>query len=39
MSATNNGLLVLVRILLSFMFIMSGFNKLVDPTGTAGMST
>jgi len=37
MSATNNGLLVLVRILLSFMFIMSGFGKLADPTGTAGM--
>ena len=37
MSATNNGLLVLVRILLSFMFIMSGYGKLADPTGTAGM--
>ncbi|MCZ8179899.1 MAG: DoxX family protein [Rhizobium sp.] len=37
MSATNNSLLVLVRILLSFMFIMSGFGKLADPTGTAGM--
>lgn len=37
MSATTNGLLVLVRILLSFMFIMSGFGKLADPTGTAGM--
>ena len=37
MSATNNGLLVLARILLSFMFIMSGFGKLADPTGTAGM--
>ena len=32
MSATNNGLLVLVRILLSFMFIMSGYGKLADPT-------
>lgn len=37
MSATNNGLLVLVRILLSFMFILSGFDKLTDPAGTAGM--
>lgn len=37
MSATNNGLLVLVRILLSFMFIMAGFGKLADPAGTAGM--
>ncbi len=37
MSATNNGLLVLVRILLSFLFIMSGFGKLADPAGTAGM--
>ena len=36
MSATNNGLLVLVRILLSFMFIMSGFGKLSDISGTAG---
>ena len=37
MSATNNGLLVLARLLLSFMFIMAGFFKLVDPAGTAGM--
>jgi putative oxidoreductase len=37
MSATNNGLLVLVRILLSFMFIMAGYGKLADPAGTAGM--
>lgn len=39
MSTTNNGLLVLVRILLSFMFILSGFGKLADPAGTAGMIT
>lgn len=37
MSATNNGLLVLVRILLSFLFIMAGFGKLADPAATAGM--
>jgi putative oxidoreductase len=37
MSATNNGLLVLVRILLSFLFIMAGFGKLADPASTAGM--
>lgn len=37
MSATNNGLLVLVRILLSFLFITAGFGKLADPAGTAGM--
>ncbi len=39
MSSTNNGLLVLVRVLLSFIFIMSGFGKLADPAGTAGMIT
>ena len=37
MSATKNGLLVLVRILLSFLFITAGFGKLADPAGTAGM--
>ena len=37
MSSTNNALLVLVRILLSFMFIMAGYGKLADPAGTAGM--
>ena len=37
MSSTNNSLLVLVRVLLSFMFIMSGYGKLADPAGTAGM--
>ncbi|TPP10050.1 DoxX family protein [Rhizobium glycinendophyticum] len=39
MSTTNNGLLVLIRILLSFMFILSGFGKVADPAGTAGMIT
>lgn len=39
MSSTNNALLVLVRVLLSFLFIMSGFGKLTDPSGTAGMIT
>ncbi len=37
MSSTNNALLVLVRVLLSFIFILSGFGKLTDPAGTAGM--
>ncbi|KPF45706.1 DoxX family protein [Rhizobium sp. G187] len=39
MSSTNNALLVLVRVLLSFIFILSGFGKLTDPTATAGMIT
>ena len=33
----NNALLLLARILLSFMFIYSGFGKLMDASGTAGM--
>ncbi|MHC2298900.1 DoxX family protein [Rhizobium mongolense] len=37
MSNTNNIVLLVARILLSFMFIMSGFGKLTDPAGTAGM--
>ncbi|MBO3759022.1 DoxX family protein [Ciceribacter sp. L1K22] len=37
MSSTNNVLILLARVLLSFMFIMSGFGKLADPAGTAGM--
>ncbi|UWU14844.1 DoxX family protein [Rhizobium sullae] len=37
MSNTNNIVLLVARILLSFMFIMSGFGKLADPAGTAGM--
>lgn len=35
----NNYILLVARILLSFMFIMSGFGKLADPAGTAGMIT
>ena len=30
-------ILLVARILLSFMFIMSGYGKLADPAGTAGM--
>lgn len=30
-------LLLVARVLLSFMFIMAGFGKLADPAGTAGM--
>lgn len=30
-------LILVARLLLSFMFIMSGFGKLADPAGTAGM--
>lgn len=37
MSSTNNALILVARILLSFIFIMSGYGKLMDPTGTAGM--
>lgn len=39
MSSANNSFILLARILLSFMFIMSGFGKLADPAGTAGMIT
>ncbi|NKN38577.1 DoxX family protein [Agrobacterium sp. a22-2] len=39
MSNTNNAIILIARILLSFMFIMSGFDKLVNPAGTAGMIT
>jgi len=39
MSNTNSALLVVARILLSFIFILSGFGKLSDPAGTAGMIT
>jgi len=38
-STATNSLLLLGRILLSGMFIMSGFQKLVDPASTAGMIT
>jgi len=37
MSSTNSVILLIARILLSFMFIYSGFGKLIDPAGTAGM--
>lgn len=33
----TNYILLVARILLSFMFILSGFGKLADPAGTAGM--
>ena len=34
---TNNVIILVARILLSFMFIFSGFGKLSDPAGTACM--
>ena len=37
MSNTNNALILLARILLSFMFILAGFGKITDAAGTAGM--
>ncbi|MCL6706064.1 DoxX family protein [Pseudomonas sp. R2.Fl] len=39
MSSTNNALILLARVLLSFIFILSGFGKLTDPAATAGMIT
>lgn len=39
MSNTNNLLVLAGRILLAIMFIMAGGQKLVDPSGTAGMIT
>ncbi|MGO4437690.1 DoxX family protein [Rhizobium sp. RAF56] len=33
----SNVIILIARILLSFMFILSGFGKLSDPAGTAGM--
>ena len=39
MSSTNNIIILVARILLSFMFIFAGFGKLTDPAGTAGMIT
>ncbi|MCJ8506521.1 DoxX family protein [Rhizobium lemnae] len=39
MSSTNNALILVARILLSFIFITAGFGKLADPSGTAGMIT
>lgn len=37
MSNTQNVVILVARILLSFMFIYAGFGKLTDPAGTAGM--
>lgn len=34
---STNLLLLIARVLLSFMFILSGFGKLTDPAATAGM--
>ncbi len=39
MSSSQNALVLVARILLSFIFIYSGFGKLADPAGTAGMIT
>lgn len=39
MSSSQNALVLVARILLSFIFIYSGFGKLTDPAGTAGMIT
>ena len=39
MSNSNNVIILIARILLSFIFIYSGFGKLTDPSGTAGMIT
>ncbi|WP_027487262.1 DoxX family protein [Allorhizobium undicola] len=37
MSSTNNAIILVARVFLSAMFILSGFGKLADPAGTAGM--
>jgi putative oxidoreductase len=37
MSNVNNTVILVARILLAFMFIFTGFGKLSDPAGTAGM--
>lgn len=39
MSTTQNAVILVARILLSFIFILSGFGKLTDPPATAGMIT
>lgn len=39
MSNVNSTVLLVARLLLSFIFILSGFGKLTDPAGTAGMIT
>lgn len=36
-SSTSNIVILVARVLLSFLFILSGFGKLTDPAGTAGM--
>ncbi|MGK6313992.1 DoxX family protein [Neorhizobium sp. DT-125] len=38
-STATNSLLLAARVLLAIMFVMSGLQKLVDPSGTAGMIT
>lgn len=37
MSTSQNALVLVARILLSFIFITAGFGKLTDPAATAGM--
>ncbi|MCM2293841.1 DoxX family protein [Allorhizobium sp. BGMRC 0089] len=37
MSSANNAIILVARILLSAIFILSGFGKLTDPAGTASM--
>lgn len=39
MSNTQNTIILIARVLLSFIFIYSGYGKLTDPAGTAGMIT
>ena len=39
MSSSNNALVLIARVLLSFIFIYYGYGKLIDPAGTAGMIT
>lgn len=39
MSNNNNAIILVARVLLSFIFIYSGYGKLIDPAGTAGMIT
>lgn len=37
MSNTNNTIILVARILLAFMFIYTGFGKVTNPAGTAGL--
>ena len=39
MSNNNNAIILVARVLLSFIIIYSGYGKLIDPAGTAGMIT